>query len=214
MATHDTDNPACPECGKKFSRVASLKAHIMLHEKEENLICAECGDEFSTQVCWLSIADVHRKLFMSFIHPVQFCLFTFSYNWTVIWGSIEKRRLGRKCTHANSAPWSLLSSPCFVITWNNITKSSMLIAIYSSVFDYTTCILKFQIDTIWTTSWSLFFSEIPCRIVHTREILTGLGSFTNVATVRKRFRNPANWSDMSEYTQVADSPPNVVVLCQ
>ncbi|CAG5136803.1 unnamed protein product, partial [Candidula unifasciata] len=51
QATHvgpDRD-PVCPECGKKFSRVASLKAHIMMHEKEENLMCAECGDEFSVQ---------------------------------------------------------------------------------------------------------------------------------------------------------------------
>lgn len=52
MATHvPTDGePVCPECGKKFSRIASLKAHIMLHEKEENLMCTECGDEFSLQV--------------------------------------------------------------------------------------------------------------------------------------------------------------------
>ncbi|BFZ19708.1 hypothetical protein BsWGS_22746 [Bradybaena similaris] len=51
QATHvgpDRD-PVCPECGKKFSRVASLKAHIMMHEKEENLMCTECGDEFSVQ---------------------------------------------------------------------------------------------------------------------------------------------------------------------
>lgn len=27
-------------CNKKFSRVASLKAHIMLHEKEEVIISA------------------------------------------------------------------------------------------------------------------------------------------------------------------------------
>ncbi|XP_043923038.1 zinc finger protein 236 [Protopterus annectens] len=46
-ATHNTEDPVCPVCSKKFSRVASLKAHIMLHEKEENLICTECGDEFT-----------------------------------------------------------------------------------------------------------------------------------------------------------------------
>ncbi|XP_070574976.1 zinc finger protein 236-like [Ptychodera flava] len=39
----------CPDCNKKFSRVASLKAHIMLHEKEEYLMCSECGDEFNLQ---------------------------------------------------------------------------------------------------------------------------------------------------------------------
>ncbi|XP_050395157.1 zinc finger protein 236 [Patella vulgata] len=50
-STHVGENqdPVCPECGKKFSRVASLKAHIMLHEKEENLMCPECGDEFGLQ---------------------------------------------------------------------------------------------------------------------------------------------------------------------
>ncbi|XP_074645057.1 zinc finger protein 236-like [Tubulanus polymorphus] len=46
MATHDPDNPVCPECGKRFSRVASLKAHLMVHEREEILTCPECGDEF------------------------------------------------------------------------------------------------------------------------------------------------------------------------
>uniref|UniRef100_A0AAY4EIS5 C2H2-type domain-containing protein n=1 Tax=Denticeps clupeoides TaxID=299321 RepID=A0AAY4EIS5_9TELE len=45
-STHTTADPICPVCLKKFSRIASLKAHIMLHEKEENLICGECGDEF------------------------------------------------------------------------------------------------------------------------------------------------------------------------
>lgn len=49
LATHNVDNPVCPQCGKKFSRIASLKAHIMLHEKEETFICSECADEFSTQ---------------------------------------------------------------------------------------------------------------------------------------------------------------------
>ena len=43
--------PQCPECSKKFSRIASLKAHIMLHEREESLMCPECGDEFPLQVC-------------------------------------------------------------------------------------------------------------------------------------------------------------------
>ncbi|XP_041455596.1 zinc finger protein 236-like isoform X2 [Lytechinus variegatus] len=48
-ATHDVENLECPECKKKFSRVASLKSHIMLHAKEEVLICPECGDEFGLQ---------------------------------------------------------------------------------------------------------------------------------------------------------------------
>ena len=56
MALHQTGSPQCPDCGKKFSRIASLKAHIMLHEKEESLICPECGDEFALQVGLLSLS--------------------------------------------------------------------------------------------------------------------------------------------------------------
>ncbi|ELT87081.1 hypothetical protein CAPTEDRAFT_173460 [Capitella teleta] len=29
--------------------MASLKAHLLLHEKEENLVCPECGEEYGTQ---------------------------------------------------------------------------------------------------------------------------------------------------------------------
>lgn len=50
MATHSTGETKCPECGKKFSRIASLKAHMQTHEKEENLFCTECEDTFSTKV--------------------------------------------------------------------------------------------------------------------------------------------------------------------
>lgn len=50
MATHNTGDPKCPECGKKFARMASLKSHMLLHEKEENLFCTECEDVFSTKV--------------------------------------------------------------------------------------------------------------------------------------------------------------------
>ncbi|XP_013403911.1 zinc finger protein 236 isoform X2 [Lingula anatina] len=48
MATHSEDL-ICPECGKKFNRLTSLKGHILVHVKEEILICPECGDEFGTQ---------------------------------------------------------------------------------------------------------------------------------------------------------------------
>ncbi|XP_029830192.2 zinc finger protein 236 isoform X2 [Ixodes scapularis] len=51
----------CPECGKRFARLASLKAHMMLHEKEENLICADCGDEFSTQARLDQHAQGHKN---------------------------------------------------------------------------------------------------------------------------------------------------------
>ncbi|KAL2728129.1 LOW QUALITY PROTEIN: zinc finger protein 236-like isoform X1 [Vespula maculifrons] len=49
MATHNTGEPKCPECGRKFARMASLKSHMMLHVKEENLFCTECEDAFPTK---------------------------------------------------------------------------------------------------------------------------------------------------------------------
>ncbi|XP_053768453.1 zinc finger protein 236 isoform X3 [Desmodus rotundus] len=59
--THNGEDPTCPVCHKKFSRVASLKAHIMLHEKEENLICPECGDEFALQSQLAAHLQEHRQ---------------------------------------------------------------------------------------------------------------------------------------------------------
>ncbi|KAK3731761.1 hypothetical protein RRG08_035428 [Elysia crispata] len=63
LATHvgPDQDPRCPECGKKFSRVASLKAHIMLHEKEESLMCPECGDEFTVQHQLDKHMETHRS---------------------------------------------------------------------------------------------------------------------------------------------------------
>ncbi|XP_015118610.1 zinc finger protein 236 isoform X2 [Diachasma alloeum] len=58
MAMHNTGEPKCPECGRKFARMASLKAHILVHEKEENLFCTECEDAFSTK----AQLDAHLKL--------------------------------------------------------------------------------------------------------------------------------------------------------
>ncbi|KAM4705525.1 zinc finger protein 236 [Rhinophrynus dorsalis] len=60
-STHNVDDPTCPACNKKFSRVASLKAHIMLHEKEEILICSECGDEFTLQSHLSLHMEEHRQ---------------------------------------------------------------------------------------------------------------------------------------------------------
>ncbi|KAM7126021.1 zinc finger protein 236 isoform 3-T3 [Molossus nigricans] len=59
--THNGEDPTCPVCNKKFSRVASLKAHVMLHEKEENLICSECGDEFTLQSQLALHMEEHRQ---------------------------------------------------------------------------------------------------------------------------------------------------------
>jgi uncharacterized Zn-finger protein len=47
MALHNTSSQ-CPECGKKFSRLASLKAHISLHIEEDTLTCQQCDNEFET----------------------------------------------------------------------------------------------------------------------------------------------------------------------
>jgi transcription elongation factor Elf1 len=69
-ATHNVDDPRCPECNKKFSRIASLKAHVMLHEREESLFCSECGDEFSTLVCTL-------VSFCFLVEASGFCYHTF-----------------------------------------------------------------------------------------------------------------------------------------
>ncbi|XP_024119272.1 zinc finger protein 236 [Oryzias melastigma] len=60
-STHTTFDFTCPVCNKKFSRIASLKSHIMLHEKEENLICTECGDEFVLQSQLSLHLEEHRK---------------------------------------------------------------------------------------------------------------------------------------------------------
>uniref|UniRef100_A0A671WLP4 Zinc finger protein 236 n=1 Tax=Sparus aurata TaxID=8175 RepID=A0A671WLP4_SPAAU len=60
-STHTTSDFTCPVCNKRFSRIASLKSHIMLHEKEENLICSECGDEFILQSQLSMHLEEHRK---------------------------------------------------------------------------------------------------------------------------------------------------------
>nr|XP_061789717.1 zinc finger protein 236-like [Nerophis lumbriciformis] len=60
-STHTTSDFTCPVCNKKFTRIASLKSHTMLHEMEENLICAECGDEFVLQSQLSLHLEDHRK---------------------------------------------------------------------------------------------------------------------------------------------------------
>ncbi|XP_057197139.1 zinc finger protein 236-like isoform X1 [Triplophysa rosa] len=60
-STHTTSEPKCPVCNKKFSRVASLKAHVMVHEKEENFLCSECGDEFILQSQLSLHLEEHRQ---------------------------------------------------------------------------------------------------------------------------------------------------------
>lgn len=60
-STHTTSELKCPVCQKKFSRVASLKAHVMIHEKEENFLCSECGDEFILQSQLSVHLEEHRQ---------------------------------------------------------------------------------------------------------------------------------------------------------
>ncbi|XP_076991314.1 zinc finger protein 236 isoform X3 [Tamandua tetradactyla] len=72
--THNGEDPTCPVCNKKFSRVASLKAHVMLHEKEENLICSECGDEFTLQSqLAIHMAEHRQELVGSRAHACKAC---------------------------------------------------------------------------------------------------------------------------------------------
>ncbi|XP_076837436.1 zinc finger protein 236 isoform X2 [Brachyhypopomus gauderio] len=73
-STHGTDDPTCPVCDKKFSRVASLKSHIMVHEKEENFLCSECGDEFILQSQLSLHLEEHRKeLSGTKVYPCRTC---------------------------------------------------------------------------------------------------------------------------------------------
>ncbi|CAG6015971.1 unnamed protein product [Menidia menidia] len=73
-STHTTSDFTCPVCHKKFTRIASLKSHIMLHEKEENLICAECGDEFVLQSQLSLHLEEHRKELSGVsVYPCKTC---------------------------------------------------------------------------------------------------------------------------------------------
>ncbi|KAH0500503.1 Zinc finger protein 236 [Microtus ochrogaster] len=76
--THNAEDPVCPVCNKRFSRVASLKAHIMLHEKEENLICSECGDEFTLHSQLAIHMEEHRQeLANNRVHTCKACKMEF-----------------------------------------------------------------------------------------------------------------------------------------
>ncbi|KAM9807354.1 zinc finger protein 236-like isoform X3 [Syngnathus typhle] len=72
-STHKTSDFTCPVCNKKFSRIASLKSHTMLHEREENLICAECGDEFVLQSQLSLHSEDHRKELSGTVYTCKNC---------------------------------------------------------------------------------------------------------------------------------------------
>ncbi|KAF6204119.1 hypothetical protein GE061_002459 [Apolygus lucorum] len=56
VATHNKKDPFCPVCNKRFSRLAGLKAHILIHQCDDTLPCPECLEEFSSQ----KLLDAHR----------------------------------------------------------------------------------------------------------------------------------------------------------
>ncbi|BES97849.1 Hypothetical protein NTJ_10664 [Nesidiocoris tenuis] len=57
LATHNEKDPTCTVCNKKFTRLASLKAHVLLHQCDDTLPCPDCLEEFSSQ----KLLDVHIK---------------------------------------------------------------------------------------------------------------------------------------------------------
>lgn len=61
MALHN-NLTQCPECGKKFSRMASLKAHILLHIEEDTLTCKQCDNEFETMRALQHHIDEEHRL--------------------------------------------------------------------------------------------------------------------------------------------------------
>lgn len=48
-ASHNTDDLVCPECKKHFSRIASFRSHLTIHEEEDDLSCHQCEALFSTE---------------------------------------------------------------------------------------------------------------------------------------------------------------------
>lgn len=49
IAAHNVDDLVCPECKKSFSRVASFKSHLTIHEEEDDLVCNQCEALFNTE---------------------------------------------------------------------------------------------------------------------------------------------------------------------
>ncbi|CAL4095859.1 unnamed protein product, partial [Meganyctiphanes norvegica] len=46
VALHSSGMLVCPECGKKFRRMASFKAHLSHHQEDEQVTCDICQQEF------------------------------------------------------------------------------------------------------------------------------------------------------------------------
>ena len=45
---HGSASTPCPECGKRFSRLASRKAHVLQHVEDDVVTCRHCDSEFET----------------------------------------------------------------------------------------------------------------------------------------------------------------------
>ena len=58
IASHQTENLICPECGLKLRRVASFKAHLVHHMQDDNLHCPQCDSEFVNE----NLLQVHLRL--------------------------------------------------------------------------------------------------------------------------------------------------------
>lgn len=44
------DRLVCPECGKRFRRATSFKAHLSVHQVDDNLACPDCDSSFVNEV--------------------------------------------------------------------------------------------------------------------------------------------------------------------
>lgn len=66
MAMHSKGEPTCPICHRKFQRLASLKAHIIIHEVDEIFTCVECLAEYekevTTFISWKLKKPLYSKL--------------------------------------------------------------------------------------------------------------------------------------------------------
>lgn len=49
MAIHSKGPPCCPLCERKFQRLASLKAHLIVHQVDEMFSCIKCLAEFEKE---------------------------------------------------------------------------------------------------------------------------------------------------------------------
>lgn len=57
MAIHTKGPPCCPLCDRKFQRMASLKAHLIVHQVDETIACIKCMTEFEKE----EDLDAHMK---------------------------------------------------------------------------------------------------------------------------------------------------------